>query len=576
MTGEDRIWAAFDVPAEPPDRGRRLRGRFLRAPVDVLRAAIPGQVPEVVAAAEAAAVAGNWVIGGLTYAASGAWDAAQHALTDDAPAAHFEVYADPPEPWPDVPLAAPPLDWRPDAVLGGGRDAATAIARVLDHIGAGDCYQVNLTTRWRTAAPDLDLFEYFAALASAQPGGYALFSASAGVASASPELFFSRRADALVTQPMKGTAAADADPAVLANPKERAENLMIVDLLRNDLGRVCRTGTVSVDRLFEVHRLPTVWQLTSTVSGRLSVGTPLADVFAALFPCASVTGAPKLAAMGVIAELEASPRRWYCGALGVIRPGGDATFAVPIRTVERVGDQLVCGIGSGIVADSDPAAELAEWNAKAAFLAGTPLRALETMLLADGAIVRRDSHLSRLARTCAAHGLDLSPAEVARALDVACAARPSGRHRVRLVAGGGPPSVEVGPAPESGCLMRLRLASVPLDADDLLGPVIRHKTTHRTHYDRLRAGAGPGVDDVLCHNSHGELTECTLGNIALLLDGQWLTPPEESGLLPGTLRAELIAQGRLREHRLTLAELDRADGVAFLNSLRGWCPATLA
>nr|WP_300150072.1 bifunctional anthranilate synthase component I family protein/class IV aminotransferase [Propionicimonas sp.] len=574
MTVLDRVWAAFDIPADPPHRERRLRGRFLQRPAAVLQASAPAEVPTVVAAAEAAALAGNWVVGGLTYAASGAWDAAQRALADDAPAAHFEVYPDPPQPWPDRPSPVAALDWRPDPLLAGGRSATAAIGRVLDHIGAGDCYQVNLTARWRTVVPDVDLFDHFAALAATQPGGYAVFSASAGVASVSPELFFARHADALVTQPMKGTAAAGADPAVLASPKERAENLMIVDLLRNDLGRVCLTGTVSVDRLFELHRLPTVWQLTSTVSGRLPAGTPLADVFAALFPCASVTGAPKLAAMGVIAELEASPRRWYCGALGVIRPGGDATFNVPIRTVERQGDQLVCGIGSGIVADSDPAAEVAEWHAKAAFLGGTPLRALETMLLADGGIVRRDAHLARLARTCAAHGLDLSPAEVGRLLDEVCAARPSGRHRVRLVGGGGAPSVEVGAAPEPGTPLRLRLASEPLDADDLLGPVIRHKTTHRAHYDRLRT-AEPGVDDVLCHNSRGELTECTFGNIALLLDGEWFTPPEDAGLLPGTLRAELLARGRLRERRLTLADLARAEKLAFLNALRGWCPATL-
>jgi para-aminobenzoate synthetase/4-amino-4-deoxychorismate lyase len=575
VTVPDRTWAAFDIPAQPPSRERRLRGRFRQPPASVLRAPTPAEVPAVVAAAEAAALAGRWVVGGLAYTASGAWDDAQRALADGGPAAHFEVYSDPPEPWPDDPVPLPALDWRPDTLLGGGRDATAAIGRVLDHIAAGDCYQVNLTTRWRAAAPDLDLFDYFAALASAQPGGYAVFSASAQVASVSPELFFARHADTVVTQPMKGTAAAGADPAVLASPKERAENLMIVDLLRNDLGRVCRTGTVSVDRLFEVHRLPTVWQLTSTVSGRLPTGTPLADVFAALFPCASVTGAPKLAAMGVIAEQEASPRRWYCGALGVIRPGGDATFNVPIRTVERLGDRLACGVGSGIVADSDPGAEVAEWQAKAAFLGGAPLRALETMLLADGVIVRRSAHLARLARTCAAHGLDRSPQAVEDLLDEVCVARPAGRHRVRLVAGGGAPVVEVGPAPEPGTPLTLRLASAPLDADDLLGPVIRHKTTHRAHYDRLRAAAGPGADDVLCHNSRGELTECTSGNLALLLDGEWLTPAADAGLLPGTLRAELLTQGQLRERRLTLADLARADEIAFLNGLRGWCPAVL-
>jgi para-aminobenzoate synthetase/4-amino-4-deoxychorismate lyase len=566
-------WAAFDLPVDPPDRGGRLRGRFT-SPPRVLRADTPAEVPGVVAAAEAAATAGHWVLGGLTYAAAGAWDGVQQAVRDDAPAAHFEVYADPPEPWPDGDVPVPALDWRPDAVLAGGRTPEAAIAEVLAHIAAGDFYQVNLTTRWRAAAPGVDLFALFAALAAAQPGGYAVYSASAGVASVSPELFFHRNGEAVVTQPMKGTAGADADPVVLDSPKERAENLMIVDLLRNDLGRVCEVGTVRVDRLFELHRLPTVWQLTSTVSGRLPAGTPLADVFAALFPCASVTGAPKLAAMGAIAELEATPRRWYCGALGVLRPGGTATFNVPIRTVERVGDRLVCGIGSGIVADSVPASEVAEWRAKSAFLSGKPLRGLETILLADGVLLRRDAHLARLAAACLAHGLQLDIEEVAALLQRTRAAYASGRHRVRLVAGAGAPLVQVTPAPEPGRTVRLRLASEPLDADDLLGPVIRHKTTHRAHYDRLREAAGD-VDDVICHTSAGELTECTLGNVALLIAGEWITPPAEVGLLPGTLRAELLASDRLRTGRLTIADLARAQDVAFLNSLRGWCPATI-
>lgn len=569
------VSAAFDLPADPPGRQERLRGVFLGRP-RVLRADSPAEVPAVVEAAEAAALAGAWVLGGLSYGAAGAWDAAQHARRDDTPAAHFEVYADPPGPWPEDPAGLPALDWRPDRTLANGLGPEDGVTRVVGHIAAGDCYQVNLTSRWRAVAPGADLWELFRGLAAAQPGGYAVYSAAAGVASVSPELFFARRGERVVTEPMKGTAPASAGPDVLATPKERAENLMIVDLLRNDLGRVCLPGTVNVDRLFEVHRLPTVWQLTSTVSGRTPPGTRLAEVFAALFPCGSVTGAPKLAAMGVIADLEDAPRGWYCGALGLIRPGGDAVFNVPIRTVTARDGVLTCGIGSGVVADSLSAAEVAEWHAKAAFLGGVPLRGLETMLLVDGRFARRAAHLARLAATCAAHGLPLAAPAVEDLLDRTASAHPTGRHRVRLVAGDGPPAVEVAPAPEEGRPVRLALAREPLDADGLLGPVIRHKTTHRAHYDRLRRAAGQGVDDVVCHNSRGELTECTLGNLAVLLNGAWVTPPESSGLLPGTLRADLLASGRLREARLVVADLDRAEGLAFLNGLRGWCPATLS
>ena len=565
------VFAAFDLPAEPPGRERRLRGRFTAAPLAVLSAATPVEVPGVVAAAEQAALAGNWVVGGLSYSAAGAWDTAQHARLD-TPAARFEVYAAV-EDWPDEAPDLPALDWREDDSLAGGVPPEAAIQTVRAHIAAGDCYQVNLTGRWRAVRPvGLDPFGYFAALAAAQPGGYAVYSAGAGVASVSPELFFHHGDGLVVTQPMKGTLGSEFPPEVLlASDKDLAENLMIVDLLRNDLGRICEPGTVTVERLFELHRLPTVWQLTSTVTGRPRPGATLADVCAALFPCGSVTGAPKLAAMAVIAGLEGGPRGWYCGAFGVIRPGGTATFNVPIRTVTLGDSWLACGIGSGIVADSDAAAEVAEWRAKARFLGAEPLRALETMLAVDGRIRRQEAHLARLAACCADLGLRLDLDGVRAALQRATPA--SGRHRLRLVAGDGPPVVEVAAAPAEGVPVRLQLAAEPLDVA-LLAPVIRNKTTHRAHYQRLLDLASPGVFDVICHTGT-QVTECGLGNLAVKQGGRWFTPPASAGLLAGTLRAELLASGRIRERVVTLEDLAGAEELAFLNGVRGWCPATL-
>ena len=565
------VWAAFDLPAAPPERGRRIRGRFTNPPVEVLSAASPAEVPDVVAAAERAALAGNWVVGGLSYSAAGAWDRAQRARID-TPAAHFEVYGAV-EDWPAESPSLPALDWREDPALAGNTSPEAAIEAVREHIAAGDCYQVNLTGHWRAVRPSgFDPFGYFAALAAAQPGGYAVFCAGAGVLSVSPELFFHSADGLLVTQPMKGTLGVE-HPAeeLLASDKDRAENLMIVDLIRNDLGRVCRPGTVTVERLFELHRLPTVWQLTSTVTGRPRPGAGLTDVFAALFPCGSVTGAPKLAAMTVIEELEAGCRGWYCGAFGVIRPGGTATFNVPIRTVTTGDRLLACGIGSGIVADSGAAAEVAEWRAKARFLGAAPLRALETMLAVEGRVRRLDAHLARLAEGCADLGLPLDLTEVRAA--VGRATPGSGRHRLRLVAGNGTPVVEVSPAPEEGIGVRLQLAAEPLDVVGL-AKVIRNKTTHRAHYQRLRDLASPGVFDVICHTGT-QVTECCLGNLAVKLDGQWFTPPVTAGLLPGTMRAELLAGGRIRERTVLLEDLAAAEELAFLNSVRGWCVATL-
>jgi para-aminobenzoate synthetase/4-amino-4-deoxychorismate lyase len=569
--------AAFDIPADPRDRtGPRLRGAFTGPPAETLLATRVTDVPRVVARAEALARAGAWVVGGVRYEGGGAWDGAQVTHPPSAPPAHFEAFAGPPEPWPDT-VAPAPLDWRDDDAFGARAPmtADAAIAAVAEHIAAGDCYQVNLTTRLRADA-GVDLFELFAALATAQPGGWAIHSAAAGVASVSPELFFRFGPDGtVITQPMKGTAPREAPPETLrSSEKDRAENLMIVDLLRNDLSRVCDPGSVRVEGLFELVALPTVWQLVSTVVGEARTGVGLADVMGALFPCGSVTGAPKVRAMEVIAGLERRPRGWYCGALGVIRPGGEAVFNVPIRTVERDGDTLVCGVGSGIVADSTAVAERREWRAKQAFLGGRSPEALETMLLADGRIVRRERHLARLARTCAAFSLPLDGVD--RLLAEAAATHPRGRHRLRLTVGHDGAALETRPAPATPLPVRLALAARPLDPTGFLRPVLVHKTTHRAHWHALRAGAAPDAFDVISHTPAGALTECTTGNLALRIGGEWVTPAAGVGLLPGVLREELLEAGRLREADLTVADLGRATELAFLNSLRGWCPAVLA
>jgi para-aminobenzoate synthetase/4-amino-4-deoxychorismate lyase len=570
------VRAAFDLALDPRDRGRRLRGAFLRPPVAVLRTSLVAEVPEVVAAAEAAAQAGNWVVGGLTYEAGGAWDPSQRTHPGGE-LARFEVYDGEPEDWPVAP-APPDPNWFPAGSFSAAGTPAEAIEAVQRHIAAGDCYQVNLTNRFRTEVPDgFDLYGWFRALAARQPGGYAVFLRGAGVASVSPELFFHAHPDGrLVTQPMKGTAEAGTPPDRLReNPKDRAENLMIVDLLRNDLGRVCRPGTVRAEALFELLELPTVWQLVSTVTGVRRLGAGLSDTFAALFPCGSVTGAPKIRAMQLIAELEGQPRGWYCGALGVIRPGGEAIFNVPIRTVEQRGDLLECGVGSGIVADSDPPAELAEWRAKARFLGGEPFAALETLLLVDGDYPRLNGHLSRLARADAALGLGIELEEVSRLLDRVREnlEGQSGDLRLRLIARAGEARITTTPVGDFPVPIPLALAAEPLDVD-ALRPVIVHKTTWRSHYDGLRAQRPEGAFDVICH-SGGLITEATLGNLAFHLDGRWVTPPASLGLLPGVEREARLADGTLVEAQVRVDDLPRASEFAFLNAVRGWVPAVL-
>ena len=566
--------AAFDLPLDALDRTReRLRGAFLAGPAEVLSATSVADVRAVVDAAEAAARRGRWVVGGLTYEAGSAWDAAHLTNPADGELARFEVYDQEPVAWPDAPPVPVP-DW----FVSGGFTAGTpaeAVASATGSIAAGDFYQVNLTTRL-SAPATADLWGTFTRLVAGQPHGYAVFLRGAGVASASPELFFHALPDGtLVTQPMKGTAPAASSPReLLDDPKQRAENLMIVDLLRNDLGRVCEPGTVTVEALLEVLRLPTVLQLVSTISGRRRAGATLSDVLGALFPCGSVTGAPKIRAMRAIRDAERGPRGWYCGALGVIRPGGEAIFNVPIRTVEQRGDWLTCGVGSGIVVDSEPAGELAEWQVKARFLGGEPFGALETLLLADGEYPRLAGHLTRLARTDAALGLGISLADVEARLAGAAAVHPTGRHRVRLVARAAEVAVSVAPAPATESPVRLALAALPLDVA-ALRQVVVHKTTWRKHYDDLRALAPRGSFDVVCHTPEGLVTEATTGNLAFRLEGRWVTPAASAGLLEGVERATLLEDGTLVEADVLVTDLQRVTEVAFLNGLRGWCPAVL-
>lgn len=580
------IHAAFDFPRHPLARedGERLRGVWHQPPARWLRATRLAEVRTVIAEAEDAARAGAWVLGGLRYEAAAAFDAALATHDGTKPLAEFAVYDTPPEAWVDAaPAHTGLLDWHDPAP-----DASTAIERIRDYIRSGDCYQVNLTTRLRATADGLDAEQLFLALHASQPGGFSLFLREAGAASVSPELFFDWRpvpnaatSWLLAAQPMKGTAPRGRDRVedeaaqahLRTSEKERAENLMIVDLLRNDLSRVAQLGTVRVPRLFELHALPTVWQMTSTVTAVSRAGLTLAEAFAALFPCGSVTGAPKIRAMQIIRELEPTPRGWYCGALGLIQPGGVATFNVPIRTVEFEGGQLTCGIGSAITLDSQPAAEIAEWRAKSRFLARAeaPLEALETLRLEDGVALRGEAHLARMQRTARHFGLRFSMTEARACLKAVQAAQPEGCWRLRLTCdAGGRLAHTLFAFTPTAVPVRLALADRPMPTRGPRAELLAHKTTRRELYALDKPA---DAFDLILWNEAGELTECSFGNLAVQLDGQWLTPPLDCGVLPGVLRAELLAQGRIREARLTRDDLGRAEGLAFFNSLRGWLPA---
>ncbi|CAB5687644.1 Para-aminobenzoate synthase component 1 [Delftia tsuruhatensis] len=374
----------IDFPNPHDGSAARLRHGF-GLPLHHLTAHAPDEVRGVLDAVQQAAQAGRWCLGWLRYEAAAAFDAAYagtlHATPPGAPLAWFAVF-DGPLPWPaddGVSGTGALAQWQPGLERA---DFDAAIARIHEAIAAGDCYQINYTAQMRGRLLG-DVPSLFAALRRAQPGGYVacMDSGDEQVLSVSPELFFDWDGERILTRPMKGTAPRGATPeqdeanmqAMRASPKERAENVMIVDLLRNDVSRIAEPFSVTVPRLFHAEPLPTVWQMTSDVQARTRPGTRLADVFAALFPCGSITGAPKRQAMRLIHELEPGPRGVYCGAVGVVRPGSapgrmHATFNVPIRTVVARGDELRCGIGSGITSGAEAPAEWQEWRHKRAFL----------------------------------------------------------------------------------------------------------------------------------------------------------------------------------------------------------------
>jgi para-aminobenzoate synthetase/4-amino-4-deoxychorismate lyase len=372
---------------------------------------------------------------------------------------------------------------------------------------------------------------------------------------------------------MKGTAPPDADPeAFRADPKQRAENLMIVDLLRNDLSRVARTGSVKVPALFEVETYPTLLQLTSTVTAALEEGRDAVDLLEALYPCGSITGAPKIRAMEIIDALEASPRGPYCGAIGRLAPGGTASFNVAIRTLTlRDGAKSArLGLGSGIVADSEAGAEWRECLAKGKFVE-TQRRfdLIETMRFdPHEGVVDLDRHIARM--KASAEALDFAFDRHEARNELQAATFRAGPSKVRLLLSrSGAVAIELRPlAPAPEAPVEVALAPLPVEAGDFR---LRHKTSDRAFYEESRAAAG--TFEVIFSDGEGFLTEGSFTSIFVERGGRLVTPPLARGLLPGILRGRLLDEGRAVEGDLRAADL--AGGFLLGNAVRGLVPARL-
>lgn len=551
----------------------------------VLEARTLDDIAPIIDAVDAEVERGAHVVGFLSYEAAPAFDQAMDVQHRTAlPLAWFAVFDE------ASPSAAEPHSHTADAQWHERvprQQYDEAVSEIRSAIGRGDVYQVNYTVPLDVRISG-DSSALFRRLVNAQGPGYAahIHTGRFELISASPELFFERNHAQITARPMKGTARrgrwlAEDDArahALAASEKERAENVMIVDLLRNDIGRIATTGSVRVTRLFEVERRPTVLQMTSTIQAELRDGTSTLDILRALFPCGSVTGAPKIAAMHIIAGLEQAPRGAYCGAIGYLTRDR-CTFSVAIRTltIDHAEKTAVYGVGSGITWGSAQAAEYDEVIAKAGILtADLPeFELIETLRLADGAYARLDRHLDRLESSARYFGFDhAAMRESAKnALDAhARAAGALAHQRVRVrVAPSALATVDAAPLPVHARPERIAVAHTPVKRSNRF---LFHKTTHRAVYDRHRAEA-PGAFDVLLWNDDGELTEFTIGNLVAELEGQRYTPPRDCGLLAGVFRDTLLEQGEISERILRREDLSRATRLWLVNSVREWVDVEL-
>ncbi len=474
----------------------------------------------------------------------------------------------------------------------GGYQAAFAALREAIH--AGDIYQANLTYPLAGSYRGDPVALYRALRPAAQAGyGGLLFDGSHWLLSFSPELFVSLEGDSAKAKPMKGTRPRAADPQrdsalrdeLAASVKDKAENLMIVDLMRNDLSRVAEPGSVRVDAPFAVESYPTVHQMVSSVRARLAPGKGASDLVRAMFPCGSITGAPKIRAMELIAEHERDARGPYCGAIGRIDADGNAAFNVAIRTlrltpIENAQGSAVLGVGSAIVADSDALGERRECEVKAGFarrsspgLVAPAFDLIETMAFdPEQGIGLLELHLARLKRSAAELGFEFDRHSARNRIQALCFEIETPAKVRLLLSRRGHIALETGPLPPRfDGPARVTALPHPIDTSD---PRLRHKTTDRGFWDEALAAARTyGADEAVLVREDGRVTEGSFTSIFVERDGVLLTPDAEIGLLPGVLREFLIEKGQAREAALTLADL--AEGFHLGNAVRGLFAAKL-
>lgn len=474
-------------------------------------------------------------------------------------------------------------EWKPSVSMDEYHDSILSIKQAIER---GDTYQTNYTIRLNSQFQGDDI-AFFDKLKRGQASNYCSYinTGNHSILSASPELFFHLEGDKVTTRPMKGTIkrgksfAEDKENArwLYQSEKNRAENVMIVDLLRNDLGIIADAGTVEVEKLFDIEHYPTVHQMTSTISAKVPETIQLVDIFKALFPCGSITGAPKISTMNMIESLETSPREVYCGAIGYITPYKQAIFNVPIRTVwiEHESGRAAYGVGGGVTWDSTADDEYGEILAKASLLEQErpEFQLLESLLLDNGKYFLLEEHLKRLKNSAEYFRFNYHNDEVNAALTNFALQSSNGIFKIRLlVSKDGKIAIEGQSITLIDSVVKVMLANEPVDKNN---PFLYHKTTNRESYAKFQSQKPVEIFDVLLWNDEGEITEFSNGNVVLEIDGVLWTPPIQSGLLSGTFREKLIAAGEIHEKVLTISDLKRSSTIWFINSVRKWVEVQL-
>ncbi|SDK06341.1 aminodeoxychorismate synthase component I [Sediminibacillus albus] len=556
------------------------------SPVKILQTDKLEEVPEIIKEIDKAIRAGFYAAGYLSYEAAPAFHSEMEVHhTSALPLIWFGIFTQPIPPGEekkankDYSIS----NWK---LTASEEDYQQGIEEIKHAIEEGHTYQVNYTERLQGQFKGSD-FSFYRQLTRNQQSSYSayLHLGKYRILSASPELFFKVHNQKITAKPMKGTAPrgrfTEEDQKNLKNlltsEKEQAENLMIVDLLRNDIGRIAKPGSVKVTRLFEAETYPTVHQLTSTIEADLVDDITIWDWFQALFPCGSITGAPKISTMRYISLLEQSPREVYCGAIGYITPERNAIFNVPIRTVfiDSEKETATYGVGGGITWDSTPVGEFRELHTKAQLLSERrpEFHLLESIKLENGYYPILSYHLDRIKESGNYFQFRINIEAIKQKLGELAMLYANGTYKVRLVVKkNGEISIEAEKVYRKSEPVRCTLASSPIDKND---PFLFHKTTHRQIYETQHKTSPAQTLSVLMWNQNEELTEFTLGNLVVEKEGKLFTPPVSSGLLPGTFRQYLLDQNRIETRTLYKHELHEYDAVWFINSVRGWLKVEL-